>query len=117
MYAESIIEPFKSIIQFILLLFMTVLAVTFRFTMDRLSELRFPNTYTQRTMFIVLTTVVFHFLFYLFIPAIYLAIEEQQRGDVLKLISGQTLSFVVLQIVLCQVDIIHCIWGRRRKRV
>jgi hypothetical protein len=116
-YVDDIIEPFKSIVQFILLLFITALSLAFRLIMDKLSELRFPNTYTQRTMFIVMTTVVFHYLFYLFIPAIYLSIEVEQRGDVLKLISGQTLSFVIVQIILCYVDIIHCLWGKRRKRV
>lgn len=73
-YIDEFIEPLKSIVQFLILIFITALAITFRFIMDKLSELRFPNTYTQRTMFIVMTTVVFHYLFYLFIPCIYLTV-------------------------------------------
>lgn len=103
--------------QFLILIFITALAITFRFIMDRLSELRFPNTYTQRTMFIVMTTVVFHYLFYLFIPCIYLAVEVERRGDVLKLMSNQTISFVLVQFLLCGVDIMHWFWNRRRKHV
>ena len=66
-------------------------------------------------MFIVMTTVVFHYLFYLFIPAIYLAAEKDRRGDVLKCMGSQTIGFVIAQIILSSVDIIYCIWGKSRK--
>lgn len=113
-YYDELSEPLKSILQFVILLFMTALALAFRQIMNKLSELRFPNTFTQRTQFIVMTTVAFHYLFYLFIPCIYLAIETERRGEVLKLMCGQTLSFVVIHLVFCSVDLIHCLWNRRR---
>jgi hypothetical protein len=66
-------------------------------------------------MFIVMTTVVFHYLFYLFIPAIYLLLEKDRRGDVLKCMGSQTIGFVLAQIVLSSIDIVHCLWGRTRR--
>jgi hypothetical protein len=63
-----------------------------------------------------MTTVAFHYLFYLFIPAIYLALEVDRRGDVLKCISNQTFGFVLAQVVLSSVDIVYCFWGRGRKQ-
>jgi hypothetical protein len=68
-------------------------------------------------MFIVMTTVTFHYLFYLFIPALYLSVEVDRRGEVLKCISNQTISFSVVQVILCSVDIMFCVWNRSRKRV
>lgn len=85
--------------------------------MDRLSELRFPNTYTQRTVFIVMTTVAFHYLFYLFIPCLYLAVEKDRRGDVLKCMTNQTITFALMQIVLASVDVMYWLWKRTRKVV
>jgi hypothetical protein len=72
MYSDQIVEPLTSIITFVTLLVMTIMALVFRFLMDYLSDLRYPNTYTQRTMYIIVTTVLFHFIYYLFIPTIYL---------------------------------------------
>ena len=65
-------EPYRSIVQNVILIFLVVIALSFRGWMNRLSEMRFPNTYTRRTMFIVITTVLFHFVFYLFLPTSYL---------------------------------------------
>jgi hypothetical protein len=46
-------------------------ALIFRAMMNILSELRHPNTQTSKTMFIVCTTVVYHFLYFLIIPTIF----------------------------------------------
>lgn len=64
-----------------------------------------------------MTTIVFHYLFYLFIPSIYLAVEKDRRGDVLKCMTSQTISFALMQILLASVDIMYCLWNRTRKAV
>jgi len=46
--------------------------------MNKLSDMRNPNTYTSRTMFIVITTVLFHFIYYIVIPTIYFALAEDR---------------------------------------
>jgi hypothetical protein len=80
--------------------------------------MRFPNTYTSRTMFIVITTVLFHFIYYLVIPTVYLYNAElDQKSQILKLISNQTLNFVIIQIILSGIDIMHCCWNKRLKKV
>jgi hypothetical protein len=101
----------------VILLIISILSLIFRQIMDKLSELRFPNTYTQRTVFIVMTTIAFHYLFYLFIPNIYLAVEKDRRGDVLKCMTNQTISFALMQILLASLDIMYCLWNRTRKAV
>ena len=107
-------EPYHSIVQNVILIFLVALALTFRSWMDRLSEMRFPNTYTRRAMFIVITTVLFHFIFYLFIPSSYLRFNEEERGNILNLMSNQALTFIMVQVLLSAFDLMYCCWNRRR---
>lgn len=74
-YGRDLGEPLQTIVTNIILLFLVAVALTFRGWMNKLSEMRFPDTYTHRTMFIVITTVLFHFIFYLLIPSLYLRFQ------------------------------------------
>ena len=76
--------------------------------------MRFPDTYTHRTMFIVITTVLFHFIFYLIIPSLYLRFKEDDRGKVLNLISMQAINFIIVQVILSGFDLMYCCWNRKR---
>lgn len=85
--------------------------------MQKLSEMRFPNTYTGKAIFVVVTTVVFHFIFYIFIPSLYLFLHKQLRGEILSLISSQAISFIVIQIILSAVDLMYCSWNRKKAQI
>ena len=117
LYKSKMEQPWLTIVQNLILLFLVAVALTFRSWMNRLSEMRFPNTYTRRTMFIVITTVLFHFIFYLFIPSSYLRFSEDMRGSILNLISNQALNFIIVQVVLAGFDMMFCCWSKRRKIV
>ena len=67
-------------------------------------------------MFIVITTVMFHFIFYLFIPSSYLRFLDDRRGPILNMISNQALSFIVVQVVLAGFDMMYCCWNKNRKK-
>jgi hypothetical protein len=56
---------------------MVGIALTFRFLMNKLSEMRKPNTQTSRTLFIILTTTLFHFIYYVIVPGAYLFQSQQ----------------------------------------
>lgn len=116
-YVEPIIEPFKSILTNFILIFIVFVGLTFRALMNRLSEMRYPNTYTNRTMFIVITTVLFHFIFYLFIPTLFLKLHNDLRGAILSLISNQAINFIIVQITLAGFDLMFCCWNRSRKQI
>jgi hypothetical protein len=64
--------PFDTIITNIFVTILVPISLTFRALMNMLSEMRKPNTQTTRTMFIVLTTVLFHFLYYIIVPTFYM---------------------------------------------
>jgi magnesium-transporting ATPase (P-type) len=113
-YVEPIAEPFKTILTNFILLFIVFVALTFRSLMGRLSEMRYPNTYTNRAMFIVITTVLFHFIFYLFIPSVYLTLHDDLRGAILSLISNQAINFILIQVTLAGFDLMYCCWNRQK---
>jgi hypothetical protein len=116
-FIYNIANPFKSVLQNFIMIFIVGVALTFRQLMNRLSEMRFPNTYTSRTLFIVITTVLFHFIFYLFIPSTYLRVDYSKRGSILGIISNQALTFILVQITLAGFDLMYCCWNRRREKV
>jgi hypothetical protein len=69
-------SPWNVIIANIIMTLMVPVALTFRQLMNKLSEMRRPNTQTNRTMFIVITTVLFHFIYYIIIPTFYLKFSK-----------------------------------------
>lgn len=99
----------------IILTFVVFVGLTFRGWMDKLSDMRYPNTFTTRSMFIVITTVIFHFLFYLFIPSTFLRYHESLRAAILSLISNQSINFIIVQITLAGFDLMYCCWNRRKR--
>ena len=115
-YVWSIIEPFKSILTNFILIFIVFVGLTFRSLMNKLSEMRYPNTFTNRAMFIVITTVLFHFIFYLFIPNFYLLFHDDLRAAILGLISNQAINFIIVQVTLAGFDLMYCCWNRAKKQ-
>lgn len=85
--------------------------------MDKLADMRNPITVTSRTMSIVITTVMLHFIFYLWMPSLYLSIYREDRGSVLNLMSNQAIATVVVQIILTSMDLFFCCWNSRKKKV
>ena len=116
-YNKNLGEPYQTILTNVILLFLVAVALTFRGWMNKLSQMRFPDTFTRRTMFIVITTVLFHVIFYLFIPSLYLRFREDDRGSVLNLISNQAINFIIVQLILAGCDLMYCCWNRKRKLV
>jgi len=68
-------------------------------------------------MFIVITTVLFHFLFYLLIPSLYLRFNVDKRGELLNLISNQSITFIIVQITLAGFDLMYCCWNKRKTKI
>ena len=85
--------------------------------MDKVAEVRFPYTITSRAFFIVITSVLLHFIFYVWLPSIYLGMFHDIRGETLRLMSNQALMAVVVQIILTYVDLFYCFWNKKKKKV
>lgn len=115
LYFDNIPGLLRVVIQNILLIIVVVLAIGFRMIMDKLADMGFPYTYTKRTMSIVITTVMLHFIFYLWIPSTYLNLYHDVRGSVLNLISNQAITTVVVQIILTSLDLFYCFWNSKKK--
>ena len=95
-----------------------ILNLMYRFIMALLSDQRKPNTYLSRTLFIVLTTVMFHLLFYLYLPAIWYAIFSTKNSSSIKLrtLFFQVFVFVVVSIIIASIDFEYCFFRKRMKK-
>lgn len=97
---------------------MVPIALTFRQLMNKLSQMRRPNTLTHRTIYIILTTVLFHFIYYIIIPTFYLKFSSKvDQNKVLFIITNQTFNFLLVQHILAYLDFIYCQWNKRLKKV
>jgi len=85
--------------------------------MDKLSDYRYPITHSQRIMFIIITTIMLHFIFYLWIPSTYINFYHDERGKILNLISNQALNTVIVQIIFVGFDIFFCCWHSKNKKM
>lgn len=111
-------NPWNMIAANIIMTVMVAMALTFRQFMNRLSEMRMPNTQTSRTMFIVLTTVLFHFIYYIVIPTFYLRFSQKvDKNRTLFIITNQTFNFLLVQFILAGIDLMFCTWNKRLKKV
>jgi hypothetical protein len=52
-------------------LLVVFMALVFRAFMNKLADMRKSNTKTSRTLFIVSTTVIYHFIYFLIVPTFY----------------------------------------------
>ena len=69
-------------------------------------------------MFIVSTTILFHFIYYLIIPTVYFWLAEDfWKNKTLAIITNQTLNFLIIQFILAAIDLMHCCWSQRQKKV
>lgn len=80
--------------------------------------MRRPNTQTSKTLFIVITTVLFHIIYYVIIPTFYLCMSEDADGNkILAIITNSTFNFLIIQFTLASVDMTYCSWSKKLKKV
>lgn len=117
LYLDSLKPPLKNVVHNVILVIAVIIVVVFRHLMDKVAEVRFPYTITSRAFFIVITSVLLHFIFYVWLPSIYLGMFHDIRGETLRLMSNQALMAVVVQIILTYVDLFYCFWNKKKKKV
>ena len=117
LYFDKLKGPARTAVQNFILLVVIVISLMFRRTVDMLADMRFLITFTARTMYIVIATVMLHFVFYLWLPSLYLNLYHDVRGSVLNLMSNQAFTLVVVQIILTYVDLFYCCWNKNKKKV
>lgn len=87
-----------------------ILNLLYRFIIAILADQRKPNTHLSKSLFAVVTTVFFHLLFYLYIPAIYYAIFSTKSSSSIKLrtLFFQVTIFVIVSIIIATIDVQYC---------
>jgi hypothetical protein len=80
LYFDQLKGPIRIVIQNFIVLVAIFIAFFFRKCVDKLAEMRFPITFSQRTMFIIIGTTLIHFIFFLWLPSTYLNFYHDNRG-------------------------------------
>ena len=95
-----------------------ILNLIYRYIVSILADQRKPNTYLSKSLFAVLTTVLFHLLFYLYLPAMYYAISSTESSAAVKLrtLFFQVTIFVIVSIIIATIDFDYCMFRTKMKK-
>lgn len=95
-----------------------IMDLVYRYIILILTEQRKPNTYLSRSNFIILTTVIFHLLFYLYLPAIYYAVSSTKASASMKLktLFFQVTVFVLASVLIATMDLRYFFYKQRSKK-
>jgi hypothetical protein len=85
--------------------------------MNKLADMRKSNTQTSRTLFIVSTTVIYHFIYFLIVPTFYFVAAQEDRSKKLFSISYQALNFIIIQLLIAGFDVFYCCWDKKRTKI
>lgn len=103
---------------FVVAFILFIMSVSYRMIMEKLSITRKPNTYLSKSKFVVITTVMFHMMFYLYIPAIFYV--ETQSGFLqaakLKSLFIQVFVFLFFSFLIALADVRYRIFAYNRKK-
>ena len=95
-----------------------ILNLIYRYIVSILADQRKPNTYLSKSFFAVVTTVFFHLLFYLYLPAVYYAISSTKSSASVKLrtLFFQVTVFVIVSIIIASIDVDYCMFRTKMKK-
>ncbi len=108
----------STILSLLISTFLQILAVVYRQVVIHLLPTRRPSSIQSQSYFIVMTTVIFHFLFYLVVPvSYYILIDVIPKNIKLKQLFIAILMFLAMVIIIAILDIKHRIFNSRRKKI
>ncbi len=107
----------QKIIPVITSLVLVAMSILFRVYMTYLASKRNPKDQMQRAKFILVTTVFFHFVFYLIIPTLFFTFGSGLTKTLkLYVISEQARTFIIIQTLLAIIDLSYRTWKRKKTK-
>jgi hypothetical protein len=101
----------------VIALLMMAISVGFRMYMEVLGEQRHPKTYLEQSKFVLLTTVMFHLIFYLVVPTIFFVLPNGINQSVkLYAMADQSQTFIIIQLIMSWVDFVFRMWRVKKIR-
>ena len=76
LYLHSLDAMVKQIVTKIIFIFANVIIVGWKLVMVKLSDMRYPETLSNRIIFIIISTSMLYFYYFLWLPTIYLFIFQ-----------------------------------------
>lgn len=96
-----------------------ILAIGYRLIIIKLVPKRRPSSRDSESYFVVMATVIFHFLFYLVVPISYYMLDLGgiPRNLKLKQLFIAVLTCLFMTVLIAILDIKHRIFNRRRRKL
>ena len=79
---------------------------------------RNPLNEYEASLFVLNSSMIFHIVFYIIIPSLFFFINDGIDTTVkLYVISQQARTFIIMQMILCFIDIPYRVWKNRKTSV
>jgi len=79
---------------------------------------RNPLNEYEASAFVLFSSMIFHIVFYVIIPSLFFFIQDGINTTVkLYVISQQARTFIIMQIILCFIDVPYRIWKSKKTKV
>ena len=107
---------FLKILPNIISIFLVILSILFRMYLTKLSGQRNPKDEVEKSRFILLTSTIFHTIFFILMPLLFFFIPNAIKYPTLKLyvIAGQARIFIIIQLFLNIIDLPYMLWKNKK---
>lgn len=109
----------STILSLLISTLLQALSLVYRVIIIRLVPRRRPSSRDSESYFIVITTVIFHFIFYIVVPVSYYVVDFGgiSRNLKLKQLFVAVLMFLAMTVLAAFLDIRHRLFNSRRKKL
>jgi hypothetical protein len=85
--------------------------------MAHVAKRRNPLNEFESSKFVLMSSMLFHIIFYIIIPTLFFLIGNEINPTVkLYVIANQARTFIVIQIIICIVDLPYQMWKIKKTR-
>ena len=107
-----------SVLSLLISLILQILAIVYRQILMRILPSRHPSSRESESYFIVVTTVTFHFFFYIIAPGTYYVLVKSIPVNIkLKQLFVAVITFLGMTVIVAFIDLRYRLFNSRRKKI
>lgn len=90
-------------------------SVVYRNYMVEISKKKNPSNEFEAAKFVLISSMLFHVIFYIIVPVLFFVISDGIDSTIkLYVISEQARTYIVMQLILCIIDVPYQIWKNKK---
>lgn len=107
-----------SVLSIFISLILQILSILYRQVILYILPSRHPSSRDSESYFVVITTVVFHFFFYIMAPGTYYLVGKKIPHNIkLKQLFVAVVMFLAMSVLVAFIDLRYRIFNSKRKRI